>query len=469
MRKHFESIASLCDLCDLCGSPLWLGAPLKAIVVLLELRFGNGTRLIENFQIEDPMTRTGSAILTGVIILISASTTAGTALGQVKTTLLPIEAKVAFPKLKWTGWQSVSDAGKVQELRPIVLTHAGDGSRRIFVALQRGVIHVFPNDQSAVKTKVFLDLHKKVVYKDKENEEGLLGFCFHPNFKKNGQFFLYYTTTDAPHTSVVSRFRVFKNHPNVADPDSEEEIFRIKQPFWNHNGGTIVFGPDGYLYIALGDGGSANDPHGNGQNLKTLLGSILRIDVDRQDGRRKYAIPKDNPFVGRKDARAEIYAYGLRNVWRMSFDRKTGMLWAGDVGQKIWEEIDIIVKGGNYGWSVREAFHPFGPKGVGPRPELIDPIWEYHHDVGKSITGGNVYRGKRLKKVLGGAYLYADYVSGKIWALRYNAKKKTVTANRPIPGNKMPVITFGEDQQGDTYFCIVAANGKGIYRFVPTK
>ena len=404
-----------------------------------------------------------------VLALLSVSFSAIPLPAQVDESPLPLKAEVAFPQLKWAGWSPVNDKGLPLPLRPIVLTHAGDGTNRLFVATQRGVIHVFPNDQQATRTKVFLNIQKKVVYIDKQNEEGLLGFAFHPQFKQNGQFFVYYTTTDAEHTSVVTRFRVSKDDPDKAEANSEEEIFRIKQPYWNHNGGTIAFGPDGYLYIALGDGGAGKDPHGNGQNLKTLLGSILRIDVDHKSKGKQYAIPKDNPFVNRgENARPEIWAYGLRNVWRLSFDRKTGALWAGDVGQDIWEEINIIRKGGNYGWNLREAKHPFGPNGSGPRSDLIDPILEYHHDVGKSITGGNVYRGKRLK-MLRGAFLYADYVSGKIWALHYNAKKKTVTANRPIPGNKMPVITFGEDESGDTYFCIVAANGKGIYRFVPTK
>ena len=169
---------------------------------------------------------------------------------------------------------------------------------------------------------------------------------------------------------------------------------RIKQPFWNHNGGTMVFGPDGYLYIGLGDGGAFNDPQMNGQNVQTLLGSILRIDVDHKDEKLNYAIPHDNPFVGEaRFAREEVYAYGLRNVWRISFDRENGQLWAADVGQDTWEEINLIRKGGNYGWNLREGRHKFGPAGSEPRADLIEPIWEYHHDIGKSITGGNVYRG----------------------------------------------------------------------------
>ncbi|MCH9053211.1 MAG: PQQ-dependent sugar dehydrogenase [Proteobacteria bacterium] len=227
------------------------------------------------------------------------------------------------------------------------------------------------------------------------------------------------------------------------------------------NGGTIVFGPDGYLYIVLGDGGKANDPFGNGQNLETLLGSILRIDVDHQDAGKKYAIPQDNPFVGHAKARPEIYAYGLRNIWRMSFDRETGDLWAGDVGQDLWEEINIIRKGGNYGWNVREANHKFGPNGSGPRKDLIDPIWEYHHDIGKSITGGHVYRGKRVPALVG-KYIYADYVSTLIWALDYDAKAGEVRGNHPISSEKLAIMSFGEDEMGEVYF--FATDGK-LYRF----
>jgi len=383
---------------------------------------------------------------------------------KVNTRPLKLKIEPAFPKLKWTGWSPVDSRGKPQPLRPVVVTHAGDGTNRLFVAAQRGTVHVFPNRRDAKATKVFLDLRKQVVYKEKQNEEGLLGLAFHPNYPTDGRLFVYYTTTAAPHTSIISSFRVSADDPNKADPKSEVEIMRIKQPYWNHNGGTIVFGADGYLYVGLGDGGSAKDPHGNGQNLGTLLGSILRIDVDRKENGRNYAIPKDNPFVRRSKARPEIYAYGLRNVWRMSFDRATKKLWAADVGQDLWEEINIIRKGGNYGWNLREGKHPFGPNGSGPRRDLIDPIWEYHHKVGKSITGGHVYRGKRVPQ-LNGRYVYADYVSGKIWALSYNARTGRVTENRQIPGNKMPVITFGEDEAGELFFCIVSPTGQGIFRF----
>jgi glucose/arabinose dehydrogenase len=188
----------------------------------------------------------------------------------------------------------------------------------------------------------------------------------------------------------------------------------------------------------------------------------LRIDVDHKDPGLNYSIPKDNPFVGRGDeARGEIWAYGIRNVWRIAFDRKTGELWAGDVGQDMWEEIDIITRGGNYGWNLREAKHKFGPTGSEPRPELIDPIWEYNHGVGKSITGGTVYRGKQVPE-LTGKYIYADYVTGQIWALTYDREKKQVTANQTIQQKGLPILSFGEDDQGEVYF--LTQNG-GIYKF----
>ena len=367
-----------------------------------------------------------------------------------------------FERVKWAEWEPEDDKGRIQAQRPIVLTHAGDGSGRIFVATQRGVIHVIRNTQEAQTSKVFLDISDRVMYKDRENEEGFLGLAFHPKYAQNGRFFVYYTTRHAPHTSIVAGFRVSKEDPNRADPGSEVEVMRIEQPFWNHNGGTIAFGPDGYLYIGLGDGGAANDPNGNGQNLGTLLGSILRIDVDRKSSGRNYGIPKDNPFVGREGARPEIFAHGLRNVWRIAFDRETGVLWAGDVGQNTWEEIDLIVKGGNYGWNYREGFHPFGVKSLPADLKVIDPIWEYDHTVGKSITGGFVYRGKRAPE-LQGLYLYADYVSGKLWGLRYDASKGTVIGNYEIPSPPYPVISFGEDEAGEAYFLVVTPDGKGIY------
>jgi glucose/arabinose dehydrogenase len=375
---------------------------------------------------------------------------------------MPLMAELAFPNLEWTGWDPAAD-GRPTPIRPIVLTYAPDGSNRVFVATQRGVIHVFPNDPQATKTKVFLDMQDKVRYSDRENEEGFLGMAFHPRFKENGEFFVFHTVKRL--NNVVSRYRVSKDDPNRADPESQEEILRIEHLNWNHDGGTIVFGPDGYLYIALGDGGAADDPHQNGQNLGVLLGKVLRIDVDSRSPGRNYGVPKDNPFVGQQGARPEIWCYGVRNPWRISFDRQTGVLWCGDVGQNIWEEISILRRGGNYGWSRREGFHAFGPKGSGPSEQFIDPIWEYHHDLGKSITGGAMYRGKRLPQ-LAGHYVYADYVSNKIWALKYDPSQKRVTANRPIVDPNVPIMSFGEDQDGELYFMTYSPTGKGVYRFV---
>jgi glucose/arabinose dehydrogenase len=381
---------------------------------------------------------------------------------------LALEPAVAFPDVRWAGWKPATATGIPTPLRPIVLTHAGDGSNRVFVATQHGVIHVFPNSQRAKKTKVFLDIQKHVTYSDAQNEEGFLGLAFHPKYSRNGEFFVFYTVKKPSMTNVLARYRVSRQDPDRADPASEKVLLRVTRPFWNHDGGTLCFGADGYLYVALGDGGSANDPYGNGQNLKTLLGKVLRIDVDRKDKGKKYAVPRDNPFVAKSGARPEIWAYGLRNIWRMAFDRKTGTLWAGDVGQDLFEEIDHITAGGNYGWNLREGLHPFGANGSGPRADLIEPIWEYDHGVGNSIIGGAVYRGRRLPE-LAGAYLYADYVTGRLWALRYDAAKKRVVANQPIADRKQPVLSFGEDEKGEVYYLTYSASGQGIYRFVRTK
>lgn len=387
------------------------------------------------------------------------------ALAQIDERPLTVSVVSAFPRLKWPGTLTGGDTGLHRDARPLLLTGCGDGSNRIFVATEYGTVHVWKNDPNADTMTTFLDIRDRVQYDDKTNEEGFLGLAFHPKFKQNGEFFVYYSakpTAENPHLSVISRFRVSKENPNQADPKCEEVILKIPQPYWNHNGGTLVFGPDGFLYIGLGDGGLANDPHGNGQNLKTLLGSILRIDVDHKDQGLTYAIPKDNPFLGRGEAaRGEIWAHGIRNVWRIAFDRETGDLWAGDVGQDTWEEIDIITRGGNYGWNFREGLHKFGANGSDPRPDLIEPIWEYNHSVGKSITGGNVYRGKKVPE-LRGAYLYADYVTGQIWTLWYDRGNKKVMANRMIRPKGEPVMSFGEDDDGEVYFL---TQGGGVYTF----
>jgi glucose/arabinose dehydrogenase len=368
---------------------------------------------------------------------------------------LPVKVVPAFPHLDWPASLRGLDVGKPRDPRPLLIMGARDGTNRIFVGSEYGTIHVWPNDPNANKMQTFLDIRDRVQYDDRQNEEGFLGLAFHPRYKENGHFYVYYTakpTPDNPHLSIISRFHVSRDDPNRGDPNSEEVIMRISEPYWNHNGGTLVFGPDGYLYIGLGDGGLANDPHGNGQKMTTLLGKILRINIDHKDPGLQYAIPKDNPFADRgQQARGEIWALGVRNVWRMSFDRATGLLWAGDVGQDTWEEIDIVRRGGNFGWNLREGMHPFGPTGSPPRAGLIEPIWEYPHSIGKSIIGGNVYRGKAVPE-LSGAYLYGDYVTGQVWALSYDREKSLVIANRTIQPKGAPILSFGEDDEGEVYF-----------------
>lgn len=345
---------------------------------------------------------------------------------------LPLEPVRAFSALKFQ--------------RPVEATHAGDGSNRLFVVEQRGVIYVIENRDDVEKKQVFLDI-QEVVSRD-GNEEGLLGLAFHPDYRTNGEFYVYYSTR--PRASVISRFRVSEHDSDRADRQSEQEVMRIEQPYSNHNGGSIRFGPDGFLYIGLGDGGLANDPHVHGQNLSTLLGSILRIDVDRKDPELAYAIPQDNPFVDHPNARGEIWAYGLRNVWRMAFDSKTGDLWAADVGQDRVEEVNLIQRGGNYGWNLQEGFQPFQPNVPYKPTHLVDPLVEYTRQDGQSVTGGLVYRGDRLPE-FEGAYFYADYLSGKVWALRRDGKR--VTENRLVSETGLEIAAIGEAADGEMYLC----------------
>ncbi len=369
---------------------------------------------------------------------------------------MPVEVVLAYPNLRVS--------------RPIVLTGAGDGSGRLFIASQTGEIYYVKEADSEVsEATLFMNLQDAVSYKDRENEEGLLGLAFHPKFSENGKFYVYYTTVERPHVSIISQFTTKSGDPNQGDPTSGVELMDIQQPFWNHNGGTLAFGPDGYLYIALGDGGKGNDPLQSGQDVSKLLGSILRIDVDNQTEGLNYAIPADNPLVGKSNAWPEIYAWGIRNIWRMAFDPKTGDLWAGDVGQNEWEEVDLIVKGGNYGWSLREGAHSFtldGNKGSGPRPDLIEPLIEYPHtdDWGKSITGGAVYRGNATP-ILDGYYLYGDYVTGRLWALKYDFEQKKVTENRPIAWPQLAVFTFGQTDSGEVLMSTMMSGGQ-IFKFV---
>ncbi len=328
---------------------------------------------------------------------------------------------------------------------PVEFTHAGDNSGRFFVLEQAGVIKVFKKEANASAN--FLNISKKV---KSGGELGLLGLAFDPNFSQNGYFYVNYNV-DSPLRTIVSRFSVSKTNPNQADPDSEKILLTFRQPYANHNGGKLTFGPDGYLYTATGDGGSGGDPQNNGQNKASLLGKILRIDVTKTANGTPYSIPADNPFVGESTTRPEIYAYGLRNPWRFSFDKKTGQLWAGDVGQNELEEINVIVKGGNYGWRIKEAKECFDPKNNCVEKGLIDPVLQYSHANGNiSVTGGYVYRGKNLPD-LQGKYIYADYASGRVWALTYDGNKQI--QNDLVLKHAGTISAFGEDEQQELYIC----------------
>lgn len=353
----------------------------------------------------------------------------------------------AFPHLRFT--------------RPVDLQHPGDGTDRVFVVEQPGVIKVFENTAAVSTAKVFLDIQDRV--NDSGEEEGLLGLAFHPNYENNGYFYVDYTAAN-PRRTVVARYTVSRTEPDQADKNSELVLLEISQPFSNHNGGQIAFGPDGYLYIAMGDGGSGGDPYGNGQNLKTLLGKILRIDVDNPAAGRYYGIPSDNPFVNNTSGyKEEIYAYGLRNPWRFSFDPVTGWLWAADVGQNRIEEVDIIEKGKNYGWNIMEGSDCYNPPSGCNMTGLVKPIWEYNHDVGNSITGGYVYRGMTVPQLVG-TYICADYISGRIWSLHYDGINPVV--NTELLDTRLFISSFGIDKNNELYLC--AFDGK-IYRFKPTE
>ncbi len=380
---------------------------------------------------------------------------------------LGLKGTLAFPQLKFNGWEGIEDGGNIRKLRIMELTFAKGDSKKLYAATQRGVIHAFDNDDKPQTTSIVLDIQNKVSQWDvngANNEQGLLGLALHPKHAENGKLYVYYTkrSNDA---GIISSFQVSKDNPLVADPQSEKVLMEIPQPFKNHNGGSLEFGPDGFLYLGLGDGGLRNDPVDSGQDRAQLLGSILRIDVDNPSNNNGYGIPADNPFVGVAGARPEIFAIGLRNPWRIAFDPKSGHLWTGDVGQELWEEVNIIEKGGNYGWSSREGTNPFGNRPIRSEvSEPIDPVWAYDHGVGKSITGGRVYRSDRLPQ-LAGKYIYADYVSGSVWALTYDEAAGKVTANESLITSGIPVLAFGQDADGEVYYCIDSAQGECIYRF----
>jgi glucose/arabinose dehydrogenase len=344
--------------------------------------------------------------------------------------------------------------------RPLLLAHAGDGSGRLFVLEQSGTIQVIADD--VLLETPFLDVSGVISQEalgGGYTERGLLGLTFHPDYADNGYFFINYTDRDG--SSVIARYTVSADDPNRADPDSAHQLLYLSQPYGNHNGGHMAFGPDGYLYVALGDGGSAGDPQGNGQDPTTLLGTILRLDVDTDEG---YLVPDDNPFVDSDTARPEIWAWGLRNAWRFAFDRDTGDLYIADVGQNEWEEVNYQPAdspgGENYGWNAYEGTHVYSDDE--PASEVVMPILEYDHSSGWcSITGGYVYRGEDIPG-LQGYYLYGDWCTGTIWAAEQNDDGTWSTMISLESGRE--INSFGEDEAGELY---LLDNDGSVLRFAP--
>ena len=339
---------------------------------------------------------------------------------------------------------------------PVGIISACDGTNRLFVFEQQGTIRVFENSVNTATSKVFLDIADRVLF---GGEQGLLGLAFHPNYRNNGYFYVDYVA-DNPRRTIIARYTVNANDPDQADRNSELILLEVSQPFTNHKGGQLELGPDGYLYIGLGDGGSSGDPFGNGQNRSALLGKILRIDVNSPSAGRNYGIPVDNPFAGNiLGYREEIYAYGFRNPWRFSFDSSTGTLWVADVGQSQREEIDIVEKGKNYGWNIMEGSLTYSS---GSQAGLELPVWEYGRDQGVAIIGGYIYRGS-TSIGLTGAYIYGDYGSGKIWALTLSGTG--TPTNTLLNDTSLAISSFGLDSNNELYIC--AFDGK-IYKLNET-
>ncbi len=335
----------------------------------------------------------------------------------------PYSTQIAFPHIKF--------------FEPLAMTSVR-GTDLLLIAEKRGRIYAFRNDPDVAAAELVIDIGRTVY-----------GVAAHPDFVKNGFIYVTYVLdpiASEPEGSRLSRFQVLDGEGLKADPETEKTL--LIWPSGGHNGGCLTFGPDGFLYLATGDGSGIADGYKTGQDVTDLLASILRLDVDRADPGRAYAIPPDNPFVGMPGARGEIWAYGLRQVWKMEFDRATGDLWAGEVGQDLWEMVYLIERGGNYGWSVREGRHPFRPgRTEGPTP-FQDPIVEQPHSDFRSITGGIVYHGSRLPQ-LTGAYVYGDYDTGRVWALRYEGGR--VTANFELVDTPMRLVDICEDEGGDFF------------------
>ncbi|MDH4084145.1 MAG: PQQ-dependent sugar dehydrogenase [Nitrospira sp.] len=358
----------------------------------------------------------------------------------------------------WAEREKIADKDSIVALTPIViqnleqpvyLTHAGDGYSRLFAVEQPGRIRIL--QEQTMLPGSFLDISERVL---SGGERGLLGLAFHRDYSRNGRFFVNYTRKPDGAT-VIAEYQ--RGTTSTSASPEERILLTVPQPYPNHNGGMISFGPDGYLYISLGDGGSKGDPENRAQNPEELLGKILRIDVDRGD---PYGIPPDNPFA-QGGGRAEIYALGLRNPWRFSFDGKTGELWVADVGQYMWEEIDLVTRGGNYGWRAMEGTHCFNPSTSCKTPHFSSPLAEYSHERGRcSVIGGYVYRGQGLPD-LTATYVYGDYCSGEIFALPSIQKDSQVNNPRQLLKTSIKISSFGEDATGELY--VLDHNG-GIYR-----
>jgi glucose/arabinose dehydrogenase len=340
---------------------------------------------------------------------------------------------------------------------PLAITSARDGTGRMFIVEQTGRIKILSG--GSVLSTPFLDVSSEISH---GSEQGLLGLAFHPKFKTNGLFFVNFTRANGD--TVVNRYRVSGTNPNVATRSSAYRIITIGQPYDNHNGGTIQFGPDGYLYIGMGDGGSAGDPGNRAQDLSSLLGKMLRIDINGTTGTRHYRIPSSNPYVGRA-GRNEIWARGLRNPWKFSFDRSTGTLWIGDVGQGRYEEIDRSGgtspgRGLNYGWRVLEGRHCFKPATGCNKSGKVVPVVEYSHSEGCSVTGGYAYRGTNVPALFG-RYVFADYCSGTIWSIPRHPSGSTASKSLLL-NTSMNISSFGESASNELF--VVDHNGT-IYRF----
>jgi glucose/arabinose dehydrogenase len=351
---------------------------------------------------------------------------------------------------------------------PVTVENAGDGSGRIFIVQQTGQIRILSG--GTLLPTPFLNISALVSCC---GEQGLLGLAFHPDYATNGFFYVNYTNVAGE--TVVARYEVSANDPNVADPNSAQTVLTQDQPFSNHNGGQLAFGPDGYLYVAFGDGGSGGDPQENGQNLNTWLGKLLRLDVNGDDfpgdPNRNYAVPPDNPFVGIAGL-DEIWAYGLRNPWRCTFDRVTGDLFIADVGQSAWEEINFqpASSGGgeNYGWDVLEGAHCFEDVPQGSCNAFLNggstlPVLEYNHSLGCSVTGGYRYRGQ-LYPQLEGIYFYGDLCSGRIWGATQQGDGTWVSEELLASG--FTITTFGEDEAGEVYLAQYNGGQSALYRIV---